>query len=102
LFKNFDRTISLEDIQKKVADFYHIKLTDMSAARRSRDVARPRQIAMYLCKTLTSKSYPEIGKAFGGRDHTTVMHAVRQVESLKAEDPALAEDLRLLESMLSQ
>lgn len=102
LFKNFDRVISLDDIQKKVADFYHIKLTDMSAARRSRDVARPRQIAMYLCKTLTSKSYPEIGKAFGGRDHTTVMHAVRQVESLKANDPGIADDLRLLESMLGQ
>ena len=72
----------------------------MSSARRSRTVARPRQIAMYLSKQLTSRSLPEIGRAFGGRYHTTVIHAVRKVEELMKADPAFAEDVELLTRML--
>ena len=102
LFRNFDRVVSVDDIQKKVADFYHIKLADMSSPSRAREVARPRQIAMFLAKQLTTKSYPEIGRNFGGRDHTTVMHAVKHIQELREQDPALAEDLRLLESLLAQ
>ena len=102
LFRNFDRVVSVDDIQKKVADFYHIKLADMSSPSRTREVARPRQIAMFLAKQLTTKSYPDIGRHFGGRDHTTVMHAVKHIQALREQDPALAEDLRLLESLLAQ
>jgi chromosomal replication initiator protein len=72
----------------------------MGSARRARSVARPRQIAMYLAKQLTSRSLPEIGRKFGGRDHTTVMHAVRKVEELNAKDSAFAEDVELLRRML--
>ena len=72
----------------------------MTSARRSRAVARPRQMAMYLAKQLTPRSLPEIGKKFGGRDHTTVMHAVRQIEKLTAEDSALADDLDVLRRKL--
>jgi chromosomal replication initiator protein len=72
----------------------------MTSARRARLVARPRQVAMYLAKQLTSRSLPEIGRKFGGRDHTTVMHAVRKIEELKAADRTLAEDIELLKRML--
>jgi chromosomal replication initiator protein len=72
----------------------------MSSARRARAVARPRQVAMYLSKQLTSRSLPEIGRAFGGRDHTTVMHAVRKIEELVKSDSAFAEDVELLTRML--
>ena len=72
----------------------------MSSARRARAVARPRQVAMYLSKQLTSRSLPEIGRKFGGRDHTTVMHAVSRIESLMNSDSAIADDLELLKRML--
>ena len=87
LLRANDRRISIEDIQKQVAGHYNIKVSDMHSARRSRAVARPRQVAMYLSKKLTSKSLPEIGRKFGGKDHTTVMHAVKRVEELMAADP---------------
>jgi chromosomal replication initiator protein len=83
-----------------VAEHFKIRISDMSSARRSRAVARPRQVAMYLSKQLTSRSLPEIGRAFGGRDHTTVMHAVRKVEELVKLDTAFAEDVELLTRML--
>jgi chromosomal replication initiator protein len=83
-----------------VAEHFKIRVSDMSSARRSRVVARPRQVAMYLSKQLTSRSLPEIGRAFGGRDHTTVMHAVRKVEELVKLDTAFAEDVELLTRML--
>ena len=73
----------------------------MFSARRARNIARPRQVAMYLAKTLTSLSYPEIGRQFGGRDHTTVMHAVRSIEGLVATDQGIAEDVSLLRSLLA-
>jgi chromosomal replication initiator protein len=75
-------------------------MSDLVSARRARAVARPRQVAMYLSKTLTSKSLPEIGRGFGGRDHTTVIHAVKKIEELRATDPQLAEDIELLRRML--
>lgn len=95
-----DRRITIEEIQKKVADHFDIKLTEMHSARRARSVARPRQVAMYLAKQLTSRSLPEIGRRFGGRDHTTVMHAIRKVEELRGSDTSFAEDVDLLRRVL--
>lgn len=95
-----DRRISIEEIQRKVAEHYNIKAADMHSARRLRTVARPRQIAMYLSKIFTEASLPEIGRKFGGRDHATVMHAVRKVQELIQEDPAISEDIDLLKKML--
>jgi chromosomal replication initiator protein len=95
-----DRRVSIEEIQKRVAEHYRIRTSDMHSARRARAVARPRQVAMYLSKQLTSRSLPEIGRKFGGRDHTTVMHAVRKIEELRAADNSLAEDIDLLRRML--
>ena len=100
LLRANDRRITIEDIQKQVAEHFNIRLADMNSARRARSVARPRQVAMYLAKQLTSRSLPEIGRKFGGRDHTTVMHAVRKVEELRAADACFAEDLELLQRML--
>jgi chromosomal replication initiator protein len=100
LLRANDRRVTIEEIQKRVAEHFNIKLAEMSSARRSRAVARPRQVAMYLAKQLTSRSLPEIGRKFGGRDHTTVMHAVRKVDELRAADAAFAEDVELLRRML--
>ena len=100
LLRANDRRISIDDIQKQVAAHFNIRLADMHSARRARSIARPRQVAMYLAKQLTSRSLPEIGRKFGGRDHTTVMHAVRKVEELRDTDASFAEDLELLKRML--
>lgn len=100
LLRAHDRKLTMEEIQRRVAEHYKIRLSDMSSARRARVVARPRQVAMYLAKQLTSRSLPEIGRAFGGRDHTTVMHAVRKIEELCRDDVAFAEDVELLTRML--
>ena len=81
IFKANSKTISIEEIQKKVAEYFNIKFSDMVSIRRSRVIARPRQVAMYLSKTCTTKSLPEIGKTFWrGRDHTTVIHAVKKIK----------------------
>ncbi len=95
-----DRRVTIEEIQKRVSEHFNIRLSEMYSARRARAVARPRQVAMYLAKQLTSRSLPEIGRKFGGRDHTTVMHAVRKVEELRATDSAFNEDIELLRRML--
>jgi len=100
LLRASDRRVTIEEIQKKVAEHFNTRLSDMSSARRARAVARPRQVAMYLSKQLTSRSLPEIGRKFGGRDHTTVMHAVSRIESLMNSDSAIADDLELLKRML--
>ncbi len=100
LLRANDRRVTIDEIQKQVAAHFNIRIADMSSARRARAVARPRQVAMYLAKQLTSRSLPEIGRKFGGRDHTTVMHAVRKVEELRGQDAAFAEDLELLRRML--
>jgi chromosomal replication initiator protein len=96
LLRAHDRRLTIEDIQKHVATHYNIKMSDMHSARRSRVVARPRQVAMYLSKKMTSKSLPEIGRRFGGKDHTTVMHAVKRIEELMAADSEFRQDLELL------
>jgi chromosomal replication initiator protein len=95
-----DRRVTIEEIQKRVAAHFNIRLADMHSARRARNVARPRQVAMYLAKQLTSRSLPEIGRKFGGRDHTTVMHGVKRVEQLRETDAAFAEDIDLLKRMI--
>jgi chromosomal replication initiator protein len=95
-----DRRVTIEEIQKRVAEHYNIRLSDMSSPRRARNVARPRQIAMYLAKQLTTRSLPEIGRRFGGRDHTTVMHAVSRIAELMQQDITFAEDVELLRRML--
>nr|WP_294551370.1 chromosomal replication initiator protein DnaA [uncultured Rhodopila sp.] len=100
ILKAHDRRVTIEEIQKKVAEHYSIRLTDMSSARRARAVARPRQVAMFLAKQLTSRSLPEIGRKFGNRDHTTVMHAVSRVTELMERDGTFAEDVELLRRLL--
>ncbi len=87
-------------IQERVCAHYGIPSIEMRSARRARRVARPRQVAMYLSKMLTPKSLPEIGRRFGGRDHTTVIHAVRRIEALRSCDEALDRDIRLIEAAL--
>jgi chromosomal replication initiator protein len=100
LLKAHDRRITIDEIQKRVAEHFNIRIADMHSARRARAVARPRQVAMYLAKQLTSRSLPEIGRKFGGRDHTTVIHAVRKIEELRELDAAFNEDVELLRRML--
>jgi chromosomal replication initiator protein len=100
ILRAHDRRVTIEEIQRKVAEHYNIRLTDMSSARRARNVARPRQVAMFLAKQLTSRSLPEIGRKFGNRDHTTVMHAVSRVSSLMEGDASFSEDVELLRRML--
>ena len=100
ILRAHDRRVTIEEIQRKVAEHYNIRLTDMASPRRARNVARPRQVAMYLAKQLTQRSLPEIGRRFGNRDHTTVMHAVSRVAELMQADSAFAEDVELLRRML--
>jgi chromosomal replication initiator protein len=100
LLRANDRRVTIEDIQKRVAEHFNIRTSDMHSARRARSVARPRQVAMYLAKQLTARSLPEIGRKFGGRDHTTVMHAVKRVDQLREQDSSFAEDVELLRRML--
>ena len=100
VLKAFDRKVSILEIQKKVSEHFNIRTSEMSSARRARNIARPRQIAMYLAKQLTSKSLPDIGRHFGDRDHTTVMHAVSRITELMGQDAALAEDVELLRRIL--
>jgi chromosomal replication initiator protein len=100
LLKSSNKKITIEEIQKKVAEHFNIRITDMHSPRRSRSVARPRQIAMYLAKSITSRSLPEIGRKFGGRDHTTVMHAVKKIEELKLQDINFNEDIELLKRLI--
>lgn len=91
-----DRRVTVDQIQKAVAEHYQLKQADLISERRARAVARPRQAAMWLAKQITTRSLPDIGRRFGGRDHTTVLHAVRRIEALKADDPALQRDLDVL------
>ncbi|MFW5833194.1 MAG: chromosomal replication initiator protein DnaA [Pseudomonadota bacterium] len=100
LLRANERRISIEEIQKAVVAHYNLKLADMGSKRRSRVVARPRQVAMYLAKQLTPRSLPEIGRRFGNRDHTTVMHAVKKVEELMRDDDTIARDVEALRRRL--
>ena len=101
LLRSHDRRITIDEIQRKVAEHFNIRLSDMHSARRARQVARPRQVAMYLSKQLTARSLPEIGRKFGGRDHTTVMHAVRKIEELSNGDASFAQDVEILKRALT-
>ena len=93
LLRANERRVTIDEVQRAVVEHFSLRMSDMQSSRRSRSVARPRQVAMYLAKQLTPRSLPEIGKRFGGRDHTTVMHAVKQIERLIDEDPNIAEDV---------
>jgi chromosomal replication initiator protein len=96
MFRASRRRITIDEIQKRVCEHFRIRTAEMVSARRAREVARPRQIAMYLAKQLTPRSLPEIGRRFGGRDHTTVIHAVRQIEKLRGLDTEIDNDVRTL------
>ena len=100
VLKASQKKVSVEEIQRKVSEHYNIRLSDMIGPKRLRSFARPRQVAMYLAKHLTSRSLPEIGRRFGGRDHTTVMHGVRRIDELKDKDSQIADDLDLLRRAL--
>jgi len=100
ILRSSDRKLTIEEIQRKVAEHYNIRLSDMIGPKRLRNIARPRQVAMYLAKQLTPRSLPEIGRRFGGRDHTTIMHGVRKIEELMTTDSQLADDLQLLRRLL--
>jgi len=100
ILRSSDRKLSIEEIQRKVAEHYNIRLSDMIGPKRLRNIARPRQVAMYLSKQLTPRSLPEIGRRFGGRDHTTIMHGVRKIEELMTTDSQLSDDLQLLRRLL--
>ncbi len=95
-----NRQISVENIQKSVADFYNMKVADMYSKRRPANIARPRQIAMFMAKELTQKSLPEIGELFGGRDHTTVLHAVRKIAEERSHDSQLNHEIHVIEQTL--
>jgi chromosomal replication initiator protein len=96
------KRVKIEDIQRVVARQYNVSRSDLLSSRRTANVVRPRQVAMYLAKTLTLRSLPEIGRRFGGRDHTTVLHAVRKIEGLVGNDMALAEEIEILKRQLQE
>ena len=100
LLSSQNRQITVDNIQKTVADYYKIKITDMHSKKRSRNIARPRQVAMALAKDLTQMSLPDIGDAFGNRDHTTVLHACRTIASLREKNHDINRDYHFLEQVL--
>jgi chromosomal replication initiator protein len=95
-----DRQVGMDNIQRTVAEYYNIKISDILSKRRNRTIARPRQVAMALAKELTNHSLPEIGEAFGGRDHTTVLHACRKIAELRESSTDLSEDYKNLSRLL--
>ena len=96
------KRVKIEDIQKRVATHYNVSRADLLSSRRTAAVVMPRQIAMYLAKSLTLRSLPEIGRRFGGRDHTTVLHAVRKIDNLCNNDTAMREEIDLLKRLLQE
>ena len=96
------KRVKIEDIQRIVARQYNVSRADLLSSRRTANVVRPRQVAMYLAKTLTLRSLPEIGRRFGGRDHTTVLHAVRKIEGLVGNDTMLADEIEVLKRQLQE
>jgi chromosomal replication initiator protein len=101
LLKSSERRVTIDEIQRKVAEHFNIRLSDLIGPKRLRAYARPRQVAMWLAKQLTNRSLPEIGRKFGGRDHTTVMHGVRRIDELSAADSQLSDELELLRRTLA-
>jgi len=100
LIRSADRKVTIDEIMKKTCEHYNIRQSDMIGPSRARNVARPRQMAMYLCKKLTTRSLPEIGRKFGKRDHTTILHGVRRIEELMSTDSQIAEDAEILRRQL--
>jgi chromosomal replication initiator protein len=100
LLRAHSRKITIEDIKKRVADHFALKVADLESSRRAREVARPRQVAMYLAKEMTASSLPMIGRKFSDRDHTTVMHAVKKIKELRATDSELDRDITLIQRRL--
>jgi len=97
-----DKRVTIEEIQKKTAEYYKLDLRELHSARRARRVARPRQVAMFLARELTSRSLPDIGRRFGGRDHTTVLHACRRIEALCKSDPVFQQEVEFLRKVLGR
>src|SRR5262249_6641165 len=95
-----EKRVTIEDIQKKTAEFYKLELRELHSPRRARRVARPRQVAMFLARELTSRSLPDIGRRFGGRDHTTVLHACRRIAELCQRDPVVQQEVDFLRKVL--
>ena len=95
-----DRKVTIEEIIRKVADHYNLRMTDLMSARRSRSIARPRQVAMYMAKKLTTRSLPEIGRKFANRDHTTVIHAVKTIEKLSENNDEMRKNIEELKSLI--
>jgi len=100
ILRSSEKRLTIEEIQRKVAEHYNVRLSDMIGPKRLRTIARPRQVAMYLSKQMTSRSLPEIGRRFGGRDHTTIIHGIRKIEELMIADGQLADDVQLLKRLL--
>jgi chromosomal replication initiator protein len=96
------KRVRIEDIQRVVARHYNVSRQELVSNRRTRVIVKPRQIAMYLSKTLTPRSFPEIGRRFGGRDHTTVLHAVRKIEELITADQKLSQEIELLRRLINE
>ena len=101
LLRSNNKRITIDEIQNKVSNYYNINVDDLISSRRLRSFARPRQVAMYLSKKLTSRSLPEIGRKFGGRDHTTVIHAVKKIDQLKSENEKFDEDVSVLTQIIT-
>ena len=101
LLRSSNKRITIDEIQNKVSNYYNLKIEEMTSSRRIRSFARPRQVAMYLSKKLTTRSLPEIGRKFGGRDHTTVIHAVKKIEQLKIENSKFDEDINLITQIIT-
>ena len=101
VLKAHDRRVTIEEIQRRVAEHYNIRLTDMASPRRARAVARPRQVAMYLAKQLTQRSLPEIGRQFGNKHHTTVMHSIGKIDEQRRTDKDLHRTLNKLQDQLN-
>jgi chromosomal replication initiator protein len=100
LLRSNEHYVSIEDIQRKVCEYYNLKISDLLSDRRVKTLARPRQLAIYLSKLLTSKSLPDIGRKFGGRDHTTVLHSVRKIQELILNDPEIQSDIQFIRRSL--
>lgn len=102
ILKSSDKQVTIDEIQRRVSEHYNIRIAELVGPKRSRVFARPRQVAMFLCKELTQRSLPEIGRKFGKRDHTTIMHGIRKIDELRQSDHQIAEDLEMLRRTLTQ
>ena len=102
IIKFSNRSITIDYIQKKISEHYNIKLAELNSAKRDKNLAKPRQVAMFLTKQLTNNSLPEIGRKFGGRDHTTVLYAIRKIEEEQKKDINLENDIKFLSKIIKK